>query len=286
MGWSSQPGHRDAPVDVARHRPRADVTEDVLAEPDHVRPPGAGGLPPVEPLAERLGERREVEQVVLGLDELRRLPVDLAARVDQVGGVELVAAVVALVAAGLAVAADRAGALDVAVRQRAAGRRRDRALGGLLDHVPVVAHRAEHLLHDLVVVAGGGAREQVVRQTEPDEVADDDRVVGVGQLARRHPLLVGLDQDRRPVLVGARDHQHVVTGHPHVPAEDVGRHAETGDVADVARAVGVRPGDGGQDVGHAVKPSERRPAGSPLLALATAPTGRRPAGSRGRRRSP
>ena len=55
------------------------------------------------------------------------------------------------------------------------------------------------------------------------------------------------DQDRRPVLVGARHHQHVVTGHPHVPAEDVGGDTETGDVTDVARAVGVRPRDRGQD---------------------------------------
>ena len=57
---------------------------------------------------------------MLGLDELRRLAVDPAARVDQVGGVELVAAVVALVAAGAVVPADRAGALDVAVGQGAA----------------------------------------------------------------------------------------------------------------------------------------------------------------------
>ena len=71
-------------------------------------------------------------------------------------------------------------------------------------------------------------------------------------------LLVGGDQDRRAVLVGAGDHQHVVAGHPHVPAEDVGGHAETGDVADVARAVGVRPGDGGQDMGHGSEPSEGR----------------------------
>ena len=46
------------------------------------------------------------------------------------------------------------------------------------------------------------------------------------------------------MLVGAGDHQHVVARHPHVPAEDVGGHAETGHVADVARAAGVRPGDG------------------------------------------
>ena len=131
--------HRDAPVDVAGHGPRADVVEDVQAELDDVGPPGARRRTLLEPLAQRVGERRQVEQEVLGLDELRCLAVDPAARVDQVGRVELVAAVVALVAAGLAVAADRAGALDVAVGQGAPGRRRDRALGGLLDHVAVAS---------------------------------------------------------------------------------------------------------------------------------------------------
>jgi hypothetical protein len=41
-----------------------------------------------------------------------------------------------------------------------------------------------------------------------------------------------------------------VAGHPHVPAEHVGRHGEPGHVAEVARAVGVRPGDGGEDFAH------------------------------------
>ena len=68
------------------------------------------------------------------------------------------------------------------------------------------------------------------------------------------------------MLVGAGDHEHVVPGHPHVAAEDVGGHTETGDVADVAGAVGVRPGDGGQDLAHGREPSER---GNPV-----APPGR------------
>ncbi len=56
-------------------------------------------------------------------------PLILRPRVDQVDRVELVAAVVALVAAGAVVPADRAGALDVAVRQGPPGGRGDRAHG-------------------------------------------------------------------------------------------------------------------------------------------------------------
>ncbi len=62
------------------------------------------------------------------------------------------------------------------------------------------------------------------------------------------PSASACDRDRRAVLVGAADHEHLVARHPLVAAEDVGGHAEAGDVADVPRAVGVGPGDCGQDV--------------------------------------
>ena len=150
------------------------------------------------------------------------------------------------------VAADRAGALDVAVGQGASGRRRDRAHRRLRDDVAVAVQGAEQLLDDGVVVAGRRPGEQVVAQAEPSQVLDDDAVVAVGQLAGRHALGVGLHLDRRAVLVGAADHQDVVARHPHVPAEHVGGHSEAGHVADVPRAVGVGPGDRGEDVaGHA-----------------------------------
>ncbi len=60
---------------------------------------------------------------MLGLLEARGLAVDLGHRVEQLVRVELVAAGVALVAAGAVGTADRAGAFDVTVRQGAAGGR-------------------------------------------------------------------------------------------------------------------------------------------------------------------
>ena len=88
--------------------------------------------------------------------------------------------------------------------------------------------------------------------SEPEtlQVVDDHPVVPVGQRLRGQTLLIGLHQDGRAVLVGAGDHEHVVTGHAHVPAEDVGRDPEAGHMTDVARAVGVGPGDRGEDVTH------------------------------------
>src|SRR5699024_12405411 len=114
----------------------------------------------------------------------------------------------------------------------------------------VVSHGYDLALHDVVVVAGGGAGDRVVAQPERDQVLDDQPVVAVGELLGGDVLGVRGDQDRCAVLVGAGDHEHVVPGHAHVTGEDVGGHAETGDVADVAGTVGVRPGDRGQDCAH------------------------------------
>ena len=267
---------RDAPVDVARHGPRPDVLEDVLAELDDVGAPGARRLALVEPLTERLRQRRQVEEEVLGLDELRGLAVDLAVWVQQLGRVELVAAVVALVATGLGVAADRARSLDVAVRQRAAGRRADRTTGGLLDHVAVGVDRREHLLRHRVVVRGRRTGEQVVGQPQAGEVLHDDAVVLVRQLLGSHPLLVGRHQDRGAVLVGAAYHQDVVAGHPHVAAEDVGRHAKSGHVADMTRTVCVRPGDSRQDLAHGLNPKGRPRVVFPMQGFGHGPCPRVP----------
>ena len=248
--------NRNAPVQVPGDGPRLQVIEQVEGELEHVRAPLARlGL---QPAAEHLGERGQVEEVVLGLDEDRRLAVDLRPGVDQVGRVELVAAVVALVAARARVPADRAGALDVAVGQRAAGGRRDRAQRDLREDVAVLEQAEEDLLGDRVVVARGGPGEQVVGHAQAGQVVDDDPVVPVGQRPGRYALGVGLHLDRRAVLVGAAHHQHPVSRHPLVPAEHVAGQREAGDVTDVTGAVRVRPGRSGQDGAHALKPRGSR----------------------------
>src|SRR4029453_12400619 len=71
------------------------------------------------------------------------------------------------------------------------------------------------------------------------------------ELTRADALPLGLHEDRRTVLVRARHHQHVVTGHPQVAAEHIGRYAEAGHMADVPGTVRVRPGHGSQDGSHA-----------------------------------
>ena len=178
---------------------------------------------------------------MLGVDELRRFTVDLGTRINQVLGIQLVSAVVALIAAGVIGATDRTGALDVTIREGTARGRADGTAGGLSDHVAIVVQAGEELLHDRVVVAGGGAGEQVIRKAEAREVLDDDAIVAIRQFLDGRAFLLRLHQQRGAVLVGARNHEHLVASHSLKTRENVRRHTESGDVADVAGAVSVGP---------------------------------------------
>ena len=179
--------------------------------------------------------------------EDRRRPVDLRPRVDQVDRVELVPAVVALVAAGRLEPADRAGALDVAVGERMTGRGGERAHRRLLEDVALLVERPEHVLDDPVVIGRRRAREQVVRQPEVEQVLPDEAAVAVGGLTRRQPLLIGGDHDRRSVLVRSADHEDGVAAQPVIPGRDVRRDAEAGDMPEMPRAARVGPGDGDEN---------------------------------------
>src|SRR5699024_1244840 len=175
---------------------------------------------------------------VLGFDELGFLAVDAAARFDEIGGIELVAAGIALVSARAISTANRADTFDVAVRQGAPGGRANGTGRSAFDDVSVAMQSAEKFLDRGVMVACRGARKQVVGQAQSLEIFDDHPVIPVGQLAGVRGFRIGLDKNRRAVLVGARDHQHSITRHALVPAEDIGWNPETGYVSDMAGVVG------------------------------------------------
>ena len=203
-----EPRHRDAhsPVEVARHRSAAKLPDELQREASDVRTPV---ILPLDPAREPLRERGQVEEQVGCLPEDRWLAVDLRAWLDEVGGVELITAVVALVAARLGKAADRAGPLDVPVGKRAARRRRERADRRLLDDRASFPQRAKDVAHDGVVIRRGRPREEVVREPQPAKIVADDLAVPVDELAGGYALSVGRDHDRSAVLVGAAHHEHV-----------------------------------------------------------------------------
>ncbi len=231
-------GDRDAPVQVAGDGAGLQVAHELEGVLADVRPPVVVAL---DPLPQPVAERRQVEEEMLGLAKVDRRIAAALVRVDEVDRVELVAAVVALVAARLEVTADRALALDVAIGQRAPGRRVEGSHLRLLDEVPLLVQLEEEVLRHLVVVRGRGAREDVVGHPEAPEVLDDQRVVAVGELARRDALLVCFIGDRGAVLVGAARHEHPRATQPLEARQHVPGHREARDMADVPRPVGIWP---------------------------------------------
>ena len=239
--------NRNAPVDVTRDGTRLDFLEQTDGEVDDVGAPAFAGLQPCEI---GFGERRQVEEEVFGFLKTRGFAVDFGNGVEKLVWVEFVAAGVALVAAGAVGTADRTGAFDVTVRQGAAGGRRDGDLLGALIDVAVGEALLEQFLHHLLVIAGGGAREQVVAQAKIAQILGNHAVVTVGELLCADALLVGFHQDRGAVLVGARHHQHVIALHALVARVHVGGHAEAGDVTDMTGAVSIRPSNIHQNMTH------------------------------------
>ena len=180
---------------------------------------------------------------MLSLHEPRSFTIDAGNRVDQIHRVELVPAVVALVAAGPGIVADGAGALDETVGQSASRGRGDGSHLGLGDDVTIVVQRREHFLHHPVVVRCGGTGVQVVGQAQPLQIGCDHPVVLVCAFAGRQTLRVCLHLDCGAVFVRSGDHQHVVSCHAHVARENIRGDAETGDMTDVTGTIGIGPGN-------------------------------------------
>jgi hypothetical protein len=133
-------------------------------------------------------------------------------------------------------------AFDVAVGQRATADRVEGAHLCLLDEVAVLVQLEEQVLGDAVVVGRRRTREHVVRHPQPAQVLDDHRVVVVDESAWRDALLVSLVGDRSAVLVRAAGHEHPRAAQALKTREHIRGYGKARDMADVARAIGVRPG--------------------------------------------
>ena len=188
-------GDRDTPVEVAGDRPRLQLLDKVEREPSHVRSPVLLAL---DPRSQLLLERRQVQEEVLRQSEHRRRPVDRRAWLDQVSGIELVPAVVALITASALVPADWAGAFDVAVRERMPRRGRERAERLLLDDVAILEEGSERILRDAVVVLRRRPREEGRTRPEGEKILSNQAVEPFGGLTRRLAQGVGRDHDRVP----------------------------------------------------------------------------------------
>ena len=171
--------------------------------------------------------------------------------VDQVDGIELAAAGVALVAARARFVAVRTLALDITIREEAPRFGIVEEVLRLGVEVVVLQQGVEQPVHHVAVVVGHGRGEGVERDAHPLPGVED-RLVELGHdLGRRAALVVSADGDRRAMRVGAGDHGDAVAADAVVAGEDVGGQIGAAELSVVDRTVGVGPGDADEDVvGH------------------------------------
>ena len=212
------------------------------------RPIGLG----LDPAAQLLAHQALPQVEVAGLADLEvGRSRDRRARLDQVGGVELLGAVLALVAARPRIAAVRAGADDVAVGQEAAvGDRVDLPLGHLGDQ-PGVGEPAGEMLGQAVVLRARRAAEVVEGQPEALAELLLDRPEPRAIVGHRLAGLGGGELGRGAVLVGGADVEHLVAARPAVAGVDVGRELAADQISEVLDPVDVGQRGGDQDAGHA-----------------------------------
>ncbi len=137
--------------------------------------------------------------------------------------------------------------LDIGIGQEAFRHRVEEADRRVLVQVALVQQHHELVLDHDAVVFGGRRGVQVVAHAQVTPVGQKLGVVARRDLGGRGAFLVGAHGHGRAMSVGARDHQHVVAAQALVAREDIRRHVHAREMANVQRAVGIRPGSADQN---------------------------------------
>ncbi len=222
----------DTPLEVPSDGP---VLEPLLCESDrHVLDVLAPALAALQPVEESVLELGQQQEVVLGGLHGRGGPGEAAPRSDEIGGIELAPAVVALIASCAVVVTVRAGSLHIAVGEETLGFGVEQLLTGLYVDEAVFGQFREDVLRDVVVVVRSRRGVQVPADGELVPGIEELGVVAVDDLLGRNSFLVRPNGDRGAVHVGSRDHQDLVPGQPVIASEDVGGQVRPGEVSEVA----------------------------------------------------
>ena len=178
-------------------------------------------------------------------------PGNRRARRDQIGGVQLLGAVFALVAAGAVVFAIGAGSLDKPVRQVAAvGGGVELGRHNLADQPPV-GEAAGKMLGEPVVLGSGGATEPVETDMEPVAELLLAQVHRGAVFGDRQIRLGGGEFRRRAVLVGGADMQDLVSAKPQIAGIGIRGQHRADQIAEMLDAVDVGQGRSDQVTCHA-----------------------------------
>ena len=243
--------HRDAPMQIAGDaailQPVAIVQPFLGDRGGQDRPVGLA----VDPSLQLVLQRALHEVKVLGFPLFQIGGAgNRRARVDKVGRIQLLGAVVALVAARRFKPAVRAGAFDIAVGQEAAVVDRiDHLFGDFADQ-SVLSQLARKMLGQLVIALRGGSAEMVEGQAEALGNLGLNAVHFGAVFGHRLARLGRRQFGRGAVLIGRTDEHHLIADGPVEPREQVGRQLAAHKVAQMLDAVDIRNSRGDKNPCH------------------------------------
>ena len=246
LGFGHIEGNRHAPVRVAGDAAGAEIVHPTVGNALHVGAPLGVGFEPLLELALKLGQ---IKEPVAGIFQHRHGAVagDVGTGCDEILRRILSPTALAFVAVGLFIAALRAGAAHVAIRQEAVGLLGIPELNIFLVDVAVLEELGEKTLRGVRVEFPGGAAIDVVGDAQALEGGLVGVVVAVDDFLGRDALLEGRERDGHAVFVRSADIKDGLATQAHIADVDVGGKIGPGDVAKVNVAVGIgeRAGDQG-----------------------------------------
>ena len=98
----------------------------------------------------------------------------------------------------------------------------------------------------MILRVGGG--EQIIRDAVTFENFDEAFMKPLVHFLDGLALLIGADGDRRAVRVCAADHKDFISFKPMIACDDITGQMGTCDITNMDFGVGVRPGDGNQNI--------------------------------------
>jgi|GEM_PF-5106818 len=234
-------GHGNAPFQVPGDGPfPQSVPDPGLGHLDGVVGPEALDRSVLHPGFQPILDLGQVDVEVIGFFGVRRMAAGRTAGLFQFRRIQQFAAGFALIAPGSGVAAVRADAPHVAVRQKTVAGIAEQLLVGALHDVAVGVQLLENILHHRSVDGRGRPAPLIEGDIEPLVDPGMQGVVSVAQLLRADALFGGLGFRGGAVFVGPADIQGFIpletaeTG-KNIRREHLDQVAEVGDIIDIGK---------------------------------------------------
>ena len=234
--------NRNAPVQIAGNRPSMQVVRLNRSQrlPDDVRAPAV--LTRFQERDNRPLKLPQIQIEMLRVAELRNAPIRLRSRVQDLFRLQQITALVALIPAGVLIAANITGPFNISVRKELSLRNRIPLLFRRPVQIAVFPKRQKNVLRNLKVILRMRTGKKVIRNPDIHQHIQKTLMETLVNLRRRRPLVLSANRNRRPMRVGPGQNNRIIAHQAMRPAENIRRQVRPGQIPNMNISVSVRPG--------------------------------------------